>query len=127
MILIDTSAWIAFLRNSNDEVAIKVEKALSRKVATTDPVRMEVLAGARDEAHLQQLKGLLARATNIPTRSFDYEEAAHLMRRSRAAGGSRLATMDCLVAAVAIRSKAKILHANDAMNELVSLSPLKIA
>ena len=35
-----------------------------------------VLAGARDERHLSDLRGLLARATLLRTEAIDYEEAA---------------------------------------------------
>ena len=52
-----------------------------------EPVRMEVLAGARDEQHLSDLRGLLARATLIPTGATDYEEAAALYRICRREGG----------------------------------------
>ena len=38
-----------------------VDSLLEDRVAITDAVAMEVLAGARDERHLTQLRGLLAR------------------------------------------------------------------
>ena len=62
MILIDSSAWIEFLRGTGSAVCDEVDRLLDADVAITDPVLMEVLAGARDEHHLQQLRGLLGRA-----------------------------------------------------------------
>lgn len=46
---------------------------------------MEVLAGARDESHLRDLRGLLARASLIPTEATDFDEAAGLYRACRLA------------------------------------------
>lgn len=54
--------------------------------ATCDPVRTEVLAGARDERHLRELRGLLARATSIPTLPTDFEDAAGWYRTCRRNG-----------------------------------------
>ena len=54
MILIDTSAWIEFLRDTGSTACDLVEALLARDIAICDAVLMEVLAGARDESHLQQ-------------------------------------------------------------------------
>ena len=45
MILIDTSAWVEFLRNTVTFVCNLVDELLSDEIALCDPVRMEVLAG----------------------------------------------------------------------------------
>lgn len=66
MILIDTSAWVEFLRDTASPVCIRVEELLDADIATCHPIHMEVLAGARDERHLNSLRGLLARATLLP-------------------------------------------------------------
>ncbi len=56
MILVDTSAWIEFLRDSASPACERVEEVLAHDIAVADPIRMEVLAGARNEQHLVQLK-----------------------------------------------------------------------
>ena len=76
MILIDTSAWIEFLRDTGSATCNRVESLLASKIAICDAVRMEVLAGARDERHLHNLRRLLARATVVPTAPMHYDEAA---------------------------------------------------
>lgn len=83
MVLIDTSAWIEFLRDTGSPACLQVDELLAGEVAICDPIRMEVLAGARDEAHLLNLRRLLARAVVVPTRPTDYEDAAALYRRCR--------------------------------------------
>ena len=67
MTLIDTSAWIEFLRDTGSVVCNHVEALLESDIAVCDAIRMEVLAGARNERHLTSLRGLLARATVLPT------------------------------------------------------------
>ena len=113
MILIDTSAWIEFLRDTGSAVCNQVDELLVEDIATCDVVRMEVLAGARDETHLQSLRRLLARAVLIPTEATDYDDAAALYRRCRSRGETVRKLVDCLIAASAIRAAMPILH-NDA-------------
>ena len=113
MILVDTSAWIQFLRDSRSPVCDLVDELLEREIAICDPVRMEVFAGARDDSHLLSLRRLLARAALISTRATDYEDAAALYRRCRSQGETVRRLIDCLIASVAIRAGAPILH-NDA-------------
>lgn len=112
MILIDTSAWIEFLRDTGSPVCNEVDRVLAIDVSTCDPVRMEVLAGARSEEHLRQLRGLLARTTTLPTDPIDYETAASLYRTCRRAGDTVRKLIDCLIGAVALRQGAAILHAD---------------
>lgn len=110
MILVDTSTWIEFLRDTGSTVCHEVDRLLETDVAICDTVRMEVLAGARDEAHLRQLRGLLGRATVLPTEPLDYETAASLYRTCRRSGDTVRKLNDCLIGAVAARHGASILH-----------------
>ena len=86
MILVDSSAWIEFLRDTGSTVCEAVDRLLAQEVAVCDVIRMEILAGARDESHLASLRRLLARAAMIRTRPTDYEDAAALYRRCRRGG-----------------------------------------
>ncbi len=112
MILIDTSAWIEFLRDTGSTVCNTVDDLLDADLAICDAVSMEVLAGARDEHHLAQLRGLLARATMLPILAEDYDQAASLYRMCRRNGETVRRLIDCLIAAVAIRTGTPVLHAD---------------
>lgn len=112
MILVDTSAWVEFLRNTGSPVARRVDKLLPADLATTDPVRMEVLAGARDEKHLDSLRRLLARCVNLQTEPGDFDVAASVWRACRLAGDTPRSLVDCLVAVVALRHDVAICHAD---------------
>jgi predicted nucleic acid-binding protein len=112
VIVIDTSAWIEFLRDTGSPACIRVDQLLGDDIATCDPIRMEVLAGARDERHLVDLRRLLARASVIPTEPTDYEEAAALYRICRRNGETVRKLIDCLIASVTVRAGLSILHAD---------------
>lgn len=112
MILIDTSAWVEFLRDTGTPVCLEVDHLLEEDVAISDAVRMEVLAGARGESHLRDLRGLLGRATVLPTDAIDYEAAAGLHRTCRGRGETVRRLIDCLIGAVAMRHGTPVLHAD---------------
>lgn len=126
MILIDSSAWVEFLRDTGSPVCIRVDELLGGDIATCDPIRMEVLAGARDERHLSDLRRLLARASLAPTEPVDYEDAAALYRACRRDGGTVRKLIDCLIASVAIRAGAPILHADADFDVLARHTALRI-
>lgn len=126
MILIDTSAWVEFLRDTNSPVCVRVDKLLNGDIAICEPVRMEVLAGARDERHLSDLRRLLARATLIPTESIDYEEAAALYRVCRRSGETVRKLIDCLIASIVIRTGSSLLHRDTDFDVLARHTSLQI-
>ncbi len=124
MILIDTSAWIEFLRDTGSTVCNTVDELLGTDLAICDAISMEVLAGARNEQHLAQLRGLLARATLVPIIAEDYDQAAALYRTCRRNGETVRKLIDCLIAAVAIRANAPVLHADTDFAALARHTPL---
>ncbi len=113
MTLIDTSAWVEYLRDTGSTVCEQVDHLLAEdaSIAGTDVVFMEVLAGARSPARAKDLERLLNRATHLPARPlFDYEEAARLYRTCREGGFTPRRMTDCLIAAVALHHGAAVLH-----------------
>ncbi len=104
MKLVDTSAWIEFLRRKGDP---KVKHAVVRLLgadhaAYTCPVRFELLSGvkANEEADLKQT---LALAQNFLFEPDDWTMAAQLERQLRGKGLS-IPRNDLFVAVVAIRT-----------------------
>jgi len=126
VILIDTSAWIEFLRDTGSPICQRVDDLLATEIATCDVVRMEVLAGARDEQHLQQLRRLLARASTLPTEPVDYDAAAALYRTCRQRGHTVRKLIDCLIAAVAIRANVSVLHMDADFDILAQHTSLQV-
>ena len=127
MILVETSAWVEFLRATGSPVCRRVDDLLDEDIAVCDPIRMEVLAGARDDVHLQQLRRLLARATSIETTPVHYEDAALLDRACRRGGETVRRLIDCLIAATAIGADVPVLHADEDFDVLARHTPLRLA
>jgi predicted nucleic acid-binding protein len=126
MILIDTSAWIEFLRDTGSPVCQRVDDLLAAEAATCDPIVMEVLAGARDDTHLRLLRGLLSRAVVLPTLPAHYENAALLYRRARLSGLTVRRQIDCLIAAIAIDYDVPLLHADRDFDALAQATTLQL-
>jgi predicted nucleic acid-binding protein len=129
LILVDTSAWVEWLRQTGSDVDQRLDAALREQtVATTDPVLMEVLAGGSDPSDRDRLKRLLARCKYVPVaRLHDFEAAAEIYARCRAGGESVRGHLDCLVAAVAIRTRCPLLHADSDFDRIARQTPLQIA
>jgi len=87
---------------------------------------MEVLAGARDEGHLNDLRRLLARASIVETMPGDYEDAAALYRTCRGGGETVRKLIDCLIGAVAIRADLPVLHSDADFDVLARRTPLRV-
>lgn len=116
MILIDTSAWVEYDRRTGSAVDLRLARLIETndRVAVTEPVIMEVLAGAGDAQREEKLRRLLLRFRLLPLDAvIDFDGAAHIYRRCRAAGVRPRGMVDCMIAAVAWRSRATLL-AHDA-------------
>ena len=115
-----------FLRDTRSPVCEEVDRLLGSDIAVTDPVLMEVLAGARDEQHLNELRGLLARGRMLHCEAVDSDMAAALFRRCRRRGETVRRLIDCLIAAVAIRNNVPVLHADADFNVLARHTELTL-
>jgi predicted nucleic acid-binding protein len=89
-------------------------------LALTDPIVMELLAGARTIAEEEQIRARLVAHQLISVRGLDdFETAAAIYRTCRSRGATIRNLVDCLIAAVAIREDVPVLH-NDADFEVIA-------
>ena len=112
MILADTSAWVEFDRATGSAVDRRLTELIAADgpVAVTEPVIMEVLAGARSNAREADLRRLLLRFDLCRFDSAaDFDSAVRIYRRCRRAGVTPRGLIDCMIAAVAWRQQAAIL------------------
>lgn len=115
MILADTSAWVEYDRATGSPVDNRLRELIETAgpLAVSEPIVMELLAGARDDKREADLRMLLLRFELL---SFDpvvdFDGAALIYRRCRAVGITPRGMLDCMIAAVAWRRGAKLL-AND--------------
>jgi predicted nucleic acid-binding protein len=127
-LLADTSAWVEFLRGTGSTVHLSLRDGVEREsVATTDPVIMEILTGARTPAEEEQLSALLGIAQRISVERADYVEAARIHRTCREYGATVRNMLDCLIAAVAIRVGFPLLQADRDFETISRHSALELA
>lgn len=88
---------------------------------------MEVLAGARDDAHRERLWRFTRRFELLPVAGLlDHEEAAEHYRACRRAGETVRSLIDCLIAAVAIRNQVPVAHHDADFEALARHTPLQV-
>jgi predicted nucleic acid-binding protein len=112
VILVDTSAWIEFLRATQSPAHRRIADLIATDgpLAVTEPVMMEVFAGARDERAQDTLRRLMLRFELLRFDSVaDFDAAATLYRRCRRSGITPRGLLDCMIAAVALRHGAAVL------------------
>jgi predicted nucleic acid-binding protein len=130
MIVPDTSAWVELRRATQSPAHHTLRRLLETEaaIATTEPVVMELLAGARSRRDLIETRGVLlalplVRVGGLAT----YEHAADIARRCRLAGSPLSHGLDTLIAAVAIREGAAVLHADRDFDVMAEHTELRIA
>lgn len=116
MILVDTSAWVEYDRATGSAVDQRLTELIAgdRPVAVTEPVIMEVVAGARSDERAGDLRRLLLRFDLLRFDiAADFDAAASIYRKCRGVGITPRGMIDCMIASVATRHEASLL-AHDA-------------
>ena len=116
MILVDTSAWVEFDRATGSRVDARLTELIANTddVSVTEPVIMELLAGARDDRREDDLRRLVQRFRLLQfDAAIDFDAATRIYRMCRRVGVTPRGMIDCMIAAVALRHGAFLL-ANDA-------------
>ena len=129
MILVDTSVWIEYLRDTDDPVVPELDRLFSEgaDVRTTEPIIMELLAGAttqKQEALITQLTNGLPLVPIQP--ALDYRSAAQIFVASGRNGHPIRSLGDCLIAAVAMRGGAELFHRDRDFGYIAEVAPLRL-
>jgi predicted nucleic acid-binding protein len=128
MILVDTSAWIEYFRATGSPAAVEVRRLVSEhpnQVAMCEPVAMEILSGATDDSTHAKLEQLVNGLPSLSVdNAIDFRVAAAIYRAARRAGQTNGSLNDCLIAAVAIRHQARIVHRDTDFDVLAAMTEL---
>ncbi|HSB07113.1 MAG TPA: PIN domain nuclease [Thermodesulfobacteriota bacterium] len=120
MFLIDSSAWIEYLRpKGSREVKERVRGVLQKEEAIScGIVTVEILTGAKNEKDFQSLQESLSSLPQIPIDEVVIQRASKwgflLVRK-----GKSVSTTDLLIAAAAYK-RARILHADSDFERIAS-------
>jgi predicted nucleic acid-binding protein len=125
VVLVDTSVWVEFFRRPS-RIDLPTVVDLD-EVVTCLPVVQEVLQGFREEAAFALARDamLALPLVEAPLRQELFEEAVSLYRRARAAGFTVRSSVDCLIAACALRHGLTVLHRDRDFGFLARVSALR--
>ena len=131
MILVDTSAWVEYDRATESPVDQLLTDLVSQKsptrIAVTEPVLMEVLAGVRSQRREAELRRLLRSFEWIKAEpEVDFEGASRIYRRCRASGVTPRGLIDCMIANIAIRTGSSVLAADRDFADIARIVPLTL-
>ncbi|MEO5894464.1 MAG: PIN domain-containing protein [Vicinamibacterales bacterium] len=125
MVLVDTSVWIEVFRRGS---RVTLDNLVDfDDLVTCLPVIQEVLQGFDDEQAFavarESLQALPIVESPMPAAIFD--DAADLYRRARRGGVTVRSSVDCLIAACAIRHRFEVLHLDRDFDALARVSALR--
>lgn len=124
MILVDTSVWIEVFRRGGS----KLEKfAPFDEVVTCLPIVQEVLQGFADEKAFRVAKEAMFALPIVesPIERDLFEEAVELFRMARRRGLTVRSSVDCLIAACALRHDFEVVHRDRDYSSLARVSHLR--
>jgi predicted nucleic acid-binding protein len=125
MYLIDTSVWIESLRKDSK---FKIEKHFNqRDIFLCLPVYQEILQGIKDDSAFWAVKKALDNSNILegPLTKESFEEATAIYRQARKKGITIRSSVDCLIAAIAIRNEATVVHKDRDYTEISKFTILK--
>jgi predicted nucleic acid-binding protein len=129
VILADTSAWVEYDRATASPVDRRLTALIEDDgpVAVTQPVVMEVLAGARDDRREADLRRLLLRFELLNfDAAADFDGAVRIYRRCRAEGITPRGIVDCMIASVAWRRDATLLARDADMDRVARVMGIEL-
>jgi predicted nucleic acid-binding protein len=124
-ILVDSSVWIDFLRGRHREEFAAAVKGY--EVVTCLPIIQEVLQGIGDPTAFQIASVAFAELPLLedPLTRRIFDDAIQLYREARRASITIRSSVDCLIAACALRHEAVVLHTDRDYTHLARVVPLK--
>jgi predicted nucleic acid-binding protein len=128
VVLADSSVWIDYLRGYRTRARDDLRGRLRTGdlPAVTEPIAMELLAGASDEKAWTQIDRLVSGLPLLTIDpALDYRDAAILYRAARRSGRTVRRLNDCVIAAVAIRHGVELLHKDADFDAIGEVSPLR--
>jgi predicted nucleic acid-binding protein len=125
--LADTSVWVEFLRGTDSPATAFVRDRLGAEIATSEPIMMELLAGARPGAQTARLERLLLSQTWHRLESgLDYRGAVDVFHATRATGHQPRSLHHCLIAAVALRVGVAVAHRDVDYDHIAAATRLQV-
>jgi len=123
--LIDSAVWIDFFSERDTPASRAVAQLAQRptQIATTQPILLEVLAGASPVAarRIERVLGsFLVLDVDV---AIDFNQALDLYRAVRSSGHTVRSLFDCVIASVALRRGAELVHKDKDFDRIAAVAP----
>ncbi|MGI8625074.1 MAG: type II toxin-antitoxin system VapC family toxin [Geodermatophilaceae bacterium] len=128
MILVDSSVWIAWLRESPSPTAVGMLDLIEadEDLAITEPIAMELLAGADTDLRAEVVDRLVNGLALLSVEpQLDFHQAAMIFRAVRRTGRTPRSMIDCLIAAIAARHDVELAHNDADFDAIAACWPLR--
>jgi predicted nucleic acid-binding protein len=129
VILADTSAWVEYDRGTGSDVDRRMAELISTEgpLGVTEPVVMEVVAGARSDQRAADLRRLLGRCRLFCFDAVaDFDAATRIYRQCRRVGVTPRGLVDCMIASVAHRHGAAVLAHNADLSRVATVVGIEL-
>lgn len=127
MYLVDTSAWIDYLREVDSEASALVAEVLDREIpfGISAVIYQEILQGARTQQDFDTLVEYFStqRFFHLSDNMESYHQAALLYFRCRRGGITLRSTIDCLIARLAIEHELILIHHDTDFSAMAKVVP----
>lgn len=123
--LIDSSVWVEWFRDTKSKAADAIEELARHplSIATTQPILMELQAGATT-VELAKVNRIVGSFTMLGVDvDLDFVAAADIYRAVRRTGHTPRSVLDCLIASVAVRRGAVLVHRDVDMEWIAEVVP----
>ena len=125
--LIDTSVWIDYFNDRDNESVIQFQNILDKKESygICSAIYQEILQGAKSETDFEKLQSYLC--TQIFYHPKDpintYTKSAKLYFQCRRNGVTIRSTIDCLIAQISIEHDLTLLHNDNDFKNMAKIFP----
>jgi len=127
VILADSTVWIDLLRDSGRGREFSQLLRDGAALVATEPVLMEVLAGARSDEEYDRIRNLVTSVSWLSLDpASDFEAAAFIYSHCRSLGVTPRGMVDCLIAAVALRAECHLMSSDRDFVEMARVLPLHL-
>ena len=125
MILVDTSVWIAVLRDKSGNLQEAFRSRIGSDVdALSRFNQLELLQGARDVREWLLLDDYLSTQFYLETFETTWREAARIYFDLRRSGTTLASAVDCCIAQIAMENDATLLHRDRDFESIARVRPL---
>lgn len=125
MVLIDTSAWVEFLRTRESVLSNTVKKLIEANTAClTNLIRVEILSGAKNDKDFQRLDLTLA-SLHLLTEPLNFWDMIAHYRYRLARKGLQISIPDLSIALLASIYKCDLLTSDKAFHLIKKVLPLR--